>query len=107
MFKFSVDTPFTDLGGGVSRRVLAYNDDIMTVEVRFKKGAVGAIHTHPHAQISYVVKGKFEAKIGDECRVITVGDSYATLRDEPHGVICLEDGILIDVFTPKRDDFLR
>ena len=48
------DAPLKDLGGGVSRRVLAHNDQLMIVEVNFQAGSVGDIHTHPHCQNSYV-----------------------------------------------------
>jgi len=97
----------TELGGGVSRKILSYNDEMMSVEVSFEKGAVGAMHTHPHVQISYVLQGRFEATIGGETRIIEKGDTYITEPDVPHGVVCLEAGALLDIFTPKRADFLK
>ena len=79
----------------------------MAVEVIFEEGAVGALHTHPHVQISYVLEGKFEAQINGEKRIISVGDTYYTLPNIPHGVRCIERGRLLDVFTPERKDFLK
>ena len=107
MFVFNDDVKLTDLGGGVSRKILSYNDELMSVEVHFEKGAVGATHTHPHVQISYVLEGSFEATIGDETKIIKKGDTYITEPDVPHGVVCLEAGTLLDIFTPKRADFLK
>ena len=107
MFTFNNEVGTDVLGGGVSRKVLSHNENMMAVEVRFECGAIGAVHTHPHTQISYVLLGKFEAVIGREKRIISVGDSYITSPNEPHGVVCLEKGALLDVFTPKRDDFLK
>ncbi len=107
MFKLYSETDLIDLGGGVKRRILSHADDMMAVEVSFKKGAIGAMHTHPHVQISYVLDGKFEATIGDERKIIEVGDTYYTLPDVPHGVVCLEEGRLLDIFTPERKDFLK
>ena len=107
MFVFNDDVNLTDLGGGVSRKILSYNDQLMSVEVHFEKGAVGAVHTHPHVQISYVLEGSFEATIGDETKIIKKGDTYITEPDVPHGVVCLEAGTLLDIFTPKRADFLK
>lgn len=106
MFFYKNDQQKKELGDGLARRVLARNDDMMAVEVTFETGAVGAIHTHPHTQISYVLSGKFEATIGDEIKIISTGDTYITPPDIPHGVICLETGALLDVFTPQRKDFL-
>ncbi len=107
MFVFNKDVELTELGGGVSRKILSWNEQLMSVEVRFEKGAVGSMHTHPHVQISYVLAGKFEATIGDEKRIIGVGDTYITEPDVPHGVVCLEEGALLDIFTPHRADFLK
>ena len=50
-----------DMGGGVTRRVLAYSDDVMVVENTFEKDAVGALHSHPHTQITYVVRGRLSS----------------------------------------------
>lgn len=107
MFTFYKDTKTDKLPDGVSRRILAHAEKMMAVEVSFEKGAVGAMHTHPHVQISYVLEGKFEAKIGEETQVISVGDTYYTAPDVPHGVVCLEKGKLLDIFTPERKDFLE
>ena len=107
MFIKNDDIQLTELGGGVSRKVLAYDDNIMSVEVRFEKGAVGAMHSHPHTQISYVLDGKFEATINEEVKIISKGDTYITPPDAPHGVVCLEAGALLDIFTPMRKDFIK
>ena len=107
MFVFNDDVKLTDLGGGVSRKILSYNDSLMSVEVHFEKGAVGSMHTHPHVQISYVLEGSFEATIGGETKIIKKGDTYITEPDVPHGVVCLEAGTLLDIFTPMRADFLK
>lgn len=99
--------PYTDLGGGVKRRVLSYNDKIMAVEVAFTSGAVGAMHAHPHVQISYVLEGKFEATVGDKTKIMTKGDTYSVDEGVMHGVVCLEEGALLDVFAPMREDFIK
>ena len=107
MFTPYNDTKLQDLGGGLKRRILSHGEDMMAVEVIFDEGAVGAMHSHPHVQISYVLEGRFEAEIGGEKRIISVGDTYYTLPDVPHGVVCLEKGRLLDIFTPERKDFLK
>ena len=107
MFVMNSDVEKIDLGAGVSRKILAYDENIMSVEVSFERGAVGAMHTHPHTQISYVLEGAFEATIDGETRVIRKGDTYVTAPNAPHGVVCLEAGTLLDIFTPMRADFLK
>lgn len=96
-----------DLGGGTTRRILAYNDDLMSVEVSFETGAEGAVHTHPHTQLSYVLSGRFDYTVEGETVTLEPGDSIVVSSGLPHGTVCLEKGVLLDVFNPKRDDFLK
>jgi len=96
-----------ELGGGVSRKVLSYDQTIMVCELTFKKGAVGSLHHHPHHQIGYVISGSFEVECSGEKKLLKAGDSYLIAPDEIHGVVALEDSKLLDVFTPMREDFVR
>ncbi|CAE6930530.1 hypothetical protein ACOMICROBIO_FLGHMIGD_03422 [Vibrio sp. B1FLJ16] len=66
MFVFNQDIPMEDLGEGISRKVLAHSDNMMSVEVHFEEGAIGPMHSHPHEQLTYVLSGEFEFTIGDE-----------------------------------------
>lgn len=97
----------TDLGEGVSRKVIAHGGTIMAVEVSFKKGAIGTIHTHEHEQVCYVLEGKFKVTIDEEENILDKGDSYYAKPNVPHGVLALEEGKLLDVFTPQRDEFIK
>lgn len=100
------EIPAEDMGGGLVRRVGAYNDDVMAVTNTFEKGAIGALHSHPHAQVTYIVSGKFEFTIGEEKRVVEAGDSMVKEGGLIHGCVCLEAGSLIDFFAPMRQDFV-
>ena len=101
------DITVNPLGGGVERSVLAYDDPLMAVEVSFETGSEGAPHTHPHTQLSYVLSGSFRYCVEDESVVLNPGDSIVCPSGLIHGTVCLEKGVLLDVFTPKRDDFLK
>ena len=96
-----------DLGGGTTRRILAWNDELMAVEVCFEAGAEGAVHTHPHTQCSYVLSGKFLYSVEGEAVELLPGDSIVVPSGLPHGTVCLEKGVLLDIFNPMREDFLR
>lgn len=91
---------------GVVRRVLAYNGGLMCVENTFEKGAVGAMHSHPHTQITYVVSGVFSFTIAGETRTVRAGDTLLKEDGVEHGCVCLEAGVLLDIFTPMREDFI-
>ncbi|MFT9497715.1 cupin domain-containing protein [Anaerosolibacter sp.] len=96
-----------DLGGGVTRKVLSYSENLMSCEMTFTKGAVGALHSHPHEQIGYVISGAFELEEENAGKqIIKAGDSYYIAPNVMHGVVALEDSKLLDIFTPMRKDFL-
>ena len=91
---------------GVTRRVLAYTDGLMCVENTFVKGAVGALHHHPHTQITYVVSGAFAFTVDGVTRTVHAGDTILKEDGVEHGCTCTEAGILLDIFTPMREDFV-
>ena len=106
-FCFNADIPAKEVDPGVTRKILAYSDDLMVCELHFKKGAVGKLHHHIHEQISYVVSGAFEFTIDGVTKIVRAGDALHKQPNVEHGAVCIEEGCLIDIFTPKRDDFLK
>lgn len=100
------DEPVYPADKGITRQIYGYDDNIMMVKVIFEKGAIGTPHTHIHSQTSYVVSGKFEVTVGDEVKVLKAGDGFYAAPNVKHGCVCLEEGVLIDVFSPMRKDFL-
>lgn len=105
-FIFGSEAAILDLGEGVSRQILGYNEQLMMARVIFRKGAIGAIHAHVHSQTTYCPEGSFEFTIGAESRTIRAGDAVYIPSGVLHGVICLQEGSLIDTFNPVRQDFL-
>ena len=99
------DSGWEDLGEGLSRQIMGYDDQIMMVKVKFEKGAVGSPHAHPHLQTTFCAKGKFEFTVNNEKRTIKEGDGLYIPADVVHGAVCLEEGLLIDVFHPVREDY--
>lgn len=106
-FIFEAETAWEDAGGGVERQIMGYNDNIMMVKVKFDKGEVGAPHSHPHSQVTYVASGVFEFTVGDVTKIVKAGDALYKQPNIEHGCVCLEEGILIDCFNPMRDTFLK
>jgi quercetin dioxygenase-like cupin family protein len=107
MIVYHQNVKLEQVAPGVSRKILASDGGLMSVEVQFQKGAIGAVHAHPHEQVSYVIKGSFEFELDGKKEVIKAGDSYYVDPDIKHGVVALEESIILDVFTPQREDFLQ
>ncbi len=94
------------LGAGLSRQILGWDNQIMMVKVKFEKGAEGAPHQHFHTQTTFCHSGKFEFTIDGEKHVIGPGDGLYIAPNLLHGAVCLEPGVVLDVFSPVREDFL-
>ena len=69
------DLPWDNLGAGITRKIMAHNDQLMLVKVAFEKGAIGILHQHPHLQMSYVAEGSFEVTVGENKKTLTNGAS--------------------------------
>ncbi len=99
--------PTEQVDPGVSRKIMAYDDRLMLVKVNFEKGGIGTLHHHPHSQISHVESGVFEVEIDGQKKVLNSGDAFYIPPNVVHGAVCLEAGVLIDVFSPMREDFIK
>jgi quercetin dioxygenase-like cupin family protein len=92
---------------GLTRQILGHSPELMMVRVEFEPGAVGALHHHPHRQVAYIARGRFEVTIDGQRAELGPGDCFFVAPDLVHGVVAPEGGTIIDVFTPAREDFLR
>lgn len=105
-FLYKSELKWVDAGGGLYRQMMGYNDNLMLVKVKFLKGAIGYVHQHVHSQSTYVLSGLFEVTVNDEKKILKPGDGFFVEPNAPHGAVCLEEGELIDTFSPIREDFL-
>lgn len=106
-FIFGDEMDWETVGEGVRRKIMAYDDKIMLVKVEFDEGGIGPMHDHYHSQTTYVVSGEFELTIGKETKLMKAGDAFYIPPHVSHGAICKKAGILIDVFSPIREDFME
>ena len=90
---------------GRERKMMASNDKLSLVEHRMQRGWVGSKHSHPHDQIAYVVRGHVKVScLGQTCD-LRAGDSFVVRGGVEHSAIAVEDSLVIDVFTPCRQDY--
>lgn len=103
---FGTRSPRESVGEGLTRQLFGYDESILMARVEFEAGAIGAVHTHLHSQVSYVESGEFDVYIdGVETR-LGPGDSFYIQPNLEHGAVCRKAGVLIDVFSPLREDFI-
>jgi quercetin dioxygenase-like cupin family protein len=91
---------------GLTRLVGAYNETLFLAEHRMEKGWAGLRHSHPHEQMAYVVSGRLRITCGDAIFEISAGDSFVVRGGVEHQATALEPSVVIDVFTPIREDYI-
>jgi unsaturated pyranuronate lyase len=91
---------------GLLRRILAHNENMMLVEHRMEQGWVGTRHSHPHDQLVYVVSGRLRFQCGAESFEGGAGESFILRGGVEHQAWALEPSLVLDVFTPYREDYL-
>ncbi len=90
---------------GVERRTLGCTEQAMLVEWRFEAGRALPLHDHPHDQVGYLIQGEMEMEIGGEVSVFHAGDSWAIPGGVPHRASFPVASVVIDCFTPPREDY--
>jgi quercetin dioxygenase-like cupin family protein len=101
------DLSWEVLDDKVKRKIMSYESSLMVVKVSFKDGGVGPLHQHEHVQITHVESGVFEVEINGQKKILKAGDAFHIPSNILHGAVCLEEGVLIDVFSPMREDFVQ
>lgn len=91
---------------GMTRKVLAYNDKLLLVEHHMEKGWAGALHSHPHEQVAYVISGHLKVSCLGKTFEVRAGDSYIVRGGVEHGASALEESLVVDIFTPCRRDYI-
>lgn len=91
---------------GLARKVLAYNDKLFLAEHRMRKNWVGALHSHTNEQLVYVVSGRLTVTCSGKTFELRTGDSFVVRGGVQHCAAAIEDSVVVDIFTPCREDYL-
>ncbi len=91
---------------GLVRRVMAYNDKLFLAEHRMVEGWAGSVHSHLHDQVVYVIRGHLEVTCQRKTFDLRAGDSFVVRGGVEHGASTVEDSVVLDIFTPCREDYI-
>ncbi len=92
-----------------TRRKQIWLDNIMHVMVELKAGTTAPAHSHPHEQTGIILQGTLKVTVGDQEKTLPTGAGYLVPPNMVHGVQVIgdEDVLILDTFTPIREDFLK
>ncbi len=101
------DFLWENVNHNIEHQIVGFDDSLMMVKVSFKKGTNGFLHQHYHSQTTYVADGAFELTLDKHKTVLSKGDTFFVPSHLKHVVVCIKDGLPVDVFSSKREDFLK
>ncbi len=106
LFRKSDPDGYVEALKGVSRKTMVHGENTLLTEFRLAEGAVIPAHRHRQEQTGYLVSGRLNFRIGDESIRAEAGDSWCIPGNVEHGAEALEDSVVIEVFSPVREDYL-
>jgi quercetin dioxygenase-like cupin family protein len=95
MFKQSGSTGYIQVLSGIEQKTLVYGDCTLLVEFRLQQGAALPLHSHPHEQTGYLVKGQIRLTIGADVHEVLPGDSWCIPGDVLHCAEIIEDSVAV------------
>lgn len=99
------ELPFRPLNERVSTRLIE-GDQLMYVEHRAKKGHRAINDQHVSEQLSLVASGSLRVTIANKVYTLKPGDAIWIPSNVVHTVEVLEDSVVIEVFSPPRNEWL-
>jgi len=82
-----------------------HTDNMTLATWNFVAGTLLPEHSHPHEQMTRLIKGQFELTVGNETKILTENDIAVIPSDVVHSGKAISDCIILDVFHPVREDF--
>ena len=100
------DEPVEQMSAGIGRQVV--HTELLTVaRVHLVEGVVVPRHEHGNEQVANVITGRMRFVVGDEDVVVGAGESLVIPPNVSHEAVALTEVLVIDVFSPRRDDWIR
>ena len=100
------DSGYKPVLPGISQKTLIYGDKTLMAEFLLQAGSQLPEHAHPYEQTGYLVRGHIRLKIGATVQDVRPGDAWCIPVNVPHGAQIVADSTAIEVFAPRRDDYI-
>ena len=99
--------PAERVADGIARQMVV-GEKLMICRLTIQPRVVTPVHSHVHEQVTMVERGRVLYSVDGVERVVSAGDVLHFPPNLPHGATMLEEEVvLVDVFTPMREDFLK
>jgi quercetin dioxygenase-like cupin family protein len=111
MKDIAIDQPWRDIPSqriseGVDRQMVV-GERLMMCRLTLQPHVDTPVHSHPHEQMTLIERGRVRFTIDGHEKVVGAGDVLHFPPNVAHGATMLdEEVVLIDIFTPIREEFL-
>jgi quercetin dioxygenase-like cupin family protein len=99
------DVPRERMTERIERRVIS-GERQTVAQVFLEKGAVVPEHSHESEQVSFVVKGALLFRIEGREILVRAGEVLRIPSWMPHAAEAVEDTYDLDMFSPRRQDWI-
>ena len=100
------ENPTIEICPGITRRTVAHGETMYQMLATLATGSRMPEHSHPQEQIVHILKGRMRLIVSGVPHDLKQGDSYYLASNVPHGVETIEETMVLDTFSPPRDDYL-
>lgn len=100
------ENPWIEICPGIRRRTITSGKTIYQMRAELAGGSRLPEHAHPQEQIAHVVSGRVRFVVDGKSIEVGPGESTYFASNQPHGAETLETAVVIDTFSPPRDDYL-
>ena len=102
-----VENNFKTVKDGFKFKTLVHEHNTHMIKALLKKSAIIEMHRHPHEQTGYLLQGHIKFIIDNKVYDILPGDAWAIPGNSEHQAEILENSIILEIFTPPREDYLQ
>lgn len=106
MFYRKSDEGYHSRVKGIDQKTLVYGERTLLAEFLLKRGSIIPRHAHPYEQTGYLISGHMVFTVGNERHEAQVGDGWCIPMNTEHGAEVLKDSVVVEVFSPVREDYL-
>jgi quercetin dioxygenase-like cupin family protein len=100
------DVPIERLHEGIGRQVV-HTENMTLARIHLDQGVVVPRHQHENEQVAMVLEGRMRFTVDDEVTDVGPGESIVFGPNVPHQAEALADSLVLDVFAPVREDWIR
>ena len=105
MFFFYDRAEAVEMLPGLARRTLVSDGRLMICRFDLDKGVEIPGHSHPQDQAGYVISGRIRISVDGMSHDLGPGDSYSAPSGAVHSALALEMSVVVDTFSPPREDY--